>query len=103
MGTIREIIVELEELVLREMCSLGYHSEHSYYDWYAGYTRSIFPDERDRAVGKAILANLRQKGEVDLGKLIAEDDGLVCGSGYYVTKKGMERVGFDAKTGEFVK
>lgn len=86
----RNLILQLEEVVLRSFIDRGYHENSNGYDWWAASSR-VFPPE-DREVAKAVMRNLVAKGEAAVGRgLVNEDDGLLMGSGWYITKKGMER------------
>ena len=86
----RNLILQLEEYVLRYFIECGYHENSNGYDWWAAPSR-VFPPE-DREVAKAVMRNLVAKGEAAVGRgLVNEDDGMMAGSGWYITKKGMER------------
>lgn len=86
----RNLILQMEEYVLRYFIECGYHEGSNGYDWWAAPSR-VFPPE-DREVAKAVMRNLVAKGEAAVGRgLVNEDDGLLAGSGWYITKKGMER------------
>lgn len=86
----RNLILQLEEAVLRYFIENGYHENSHGYDWWA-VSSKVFPPE-DREVAKAVMRNLVDKGEAAVGRgLVNEDDGLLMGSGWYITKKGMER------------
>ena len=87
----RNLILQLEEVVLRYFIECGYHENSNRYDWWAAPSR-VFQQE-DREVAKAVMRNLVAKGEAAVGRgLVNEDDGLLAGSGWYITKKGMDRI-----------
>ena len=87
----RNLILQLEEAVLRYFIECGYHENSNGYDWWAAPSR-VFPPE-DREVAKAVMRNLVAKGEAAVGRgVVDEYDGLLVGSGWYITKKGQDRV-----------
>lgn len=87
----RNLILQLEEVVLRSFIDRGYHENSNGYDWWAASSRVFQPE--DREVAKAVMRNLVAKGEAAVGRgMVDEDDGLFVGSGWYITRKGLDRV-----------
>ena len=80
-------IQQLELMLLDHMKQNGHRDEDGAYlfmlrDW----------PESERAVMKALLTNLRQKGEIEHLHAFSYDDCTVCGSGYYLTAQGEARL-----------
>ena len=87
----RNLILQLEEAVLRYFVECGYHEGSNGYDWCGAPSRVFAPE--DREVAKAVMRNLVAKGEAAVGRgVVNEDDGMLMGSCWYITKKGMARV-----------